>query len=83
MENLASLGLKTRVTKGNSPGEMRIEMRFMSNDSFIAWFKKNVRESNGERITSVSSQFVRRTELNRAQILAVKAWLLRHIREHV
>lgn len=83
MDSFALLGLTTRVAKGHTKDETRIEVRFTEGDSFIAWFQSNSRVSEGERITSVSTQFVRRNELTSAQVLAVEAWLLERIREHL
>lgn len=83
MDSFASLGLTTRAAKGSTPEEKRIEVRFTEGDSFIAWFQKTSRKSNGEDITSISTQFVRRRELTKAQIGAIEAWLLERTREHI
>jgi hypothetical protein len=83
MDNLALLGLTTRTAKRTTQHEIRIEVRFLEGDSFIAWFQKNSRVSNGEHITSITTQFVRRSELTAPQILAIETWLLERIREHV
>lgn len=83
MDNFASLGLTTRAAKGSTPEESRIEVRYIEGDSFIAWFQKNTRKSDGELITSVTTQFVRRKELTNEQVIAIETWLLERVREHL
>lgn len=75
MNDLAALGLEVRTCFTNSETEQRTEMRLVGSRSFVAWFQKNMRKSNGEVAVSTNSQIVRRAELTNEQLSAIRAWL--------
>lgn len=75
MKDLASLGLQVRDASEAGSGEKRSEVRIKSTGAFVAWFRSSARASDGEQVTGVTTQFVRRKELTGEQIAAVEAWL--------
>jgi hypothetical protein len=75
VEELAQLDLKVVTAKGLPDNETRFELRIASNNDFVAWFRSQVKSSNGELIKSTTTQFVRRRSLSREQIRATVKWL--------
>lgn len=77
MKSLESLGLVVRSTNQGRPStEQRLDVRIASTGDYVASFYAGVRDAGcGEIRGGISTDFVRRKELNEEQIAAVEEWL--------
>ncbi len=80
MQNFASLDLTIRSTNAGRPNtEQRLEVRIASTGNYVAGFYTGTRTSNNESRWGMSTDFIRRKELNAKQIEAIESWLREQI----
>jgi hypothetical protein len=78
MLQLASLGLYEVEKHTGNPDDERMELRYTSDHSLVAWFQSTTRVSDGERILRTNAEFVVRESMSREQIAAAQGWLDGH-----
>lgn len=77
MQDFETLDFKVHACTSEK-GEQRLELRRVSDGSFVAWFRSHTRMSDSAEVTSITTEFVRRKELTLEQTAAVETWLREH-----